>query len=266
MKCPSCGQDTEKGKFCMNCGAQLSNEEIAAAAAGDEASAPPVGEKAQSDGEENSDQSNSNEFVERLKSEATHFGNFFVRMIKSPTEATKSKSNELIPGIITMVIFSLLIALGTYLISRSIGSFFMEVSFVESFVIPLVQFLILFAVVAGLSFGGTKITGYALSFTDVVAKTGAYSIPFLALSLVGGLLSSLGLASAGALVVLGLLGIILMIPTFIILEEPGSGFDRIYVLIGIYIISFFVAGIFIQDIVGLLLGGMMDSILGGFGF
>lgn len=266
MLCPSCGQDTEKGKFCMNCGAQLENEEIAAAAVGDEAPAAPVSGNDQPGEAGNSEQSKSNEFVERLKSESAHFGNFFVRMIKSPSEASKSRSHELIPGIITLVIFSLLIALGTYLIARSIGSFFVETSFVDSFVIPLVQFLILFAVVAGLSFAGTKMTGYALSFTDVAAKTGAYSIPFLALSLVGALLSSLGLTSAGALVALGLLGIILIIPTFIILEQPGTGFDRIYVLLGIYIISFFVAGLLVQDILGLLLGGVLDSILGGFGF
>jgi hypothetical protein len=159
-----------------------------------------------------------------------------------------------------MVIFSLLIALGTYLVARSLGSFFVEISFVDSFILPLIQFLILFTVISGLTFGGAKLTGYSLSFTDVLAKVGAYSIPFLTLSVVGALLGSLGLTAAGSLVALGLVGIILMIPTFIILESPANGFDRVYVLLGIYIIAFFVASLLVQDIIGVFMGSMMDSI------
>ncbi|MFA1819411.1 hypothetical protein ACDX78_04260 [Virgibacillus oceani] len=269
MVCSNCEQETGEGKFCANCGAQLQNEESAAtsdAAVHADAPAEPGGEDVQLEKEDNSEQSQSNEFVEKIKNEAANFGNFLIRMLKSPSEATKSRSNELIPGIITMVIFSLLIALGTYMIARSLGSFFVEISFVDSFVVPLVQSLILFAVVSVLTFGGTKLTGYALSFTDVVAKAGAYSIPFLALSLLGGLLASLGLTTAGALVVLGLLGIILMIPTFVILEKTANGFDRMYVLLGIYIVSFFIASFLIQDIIGIFMGSMLDNIIGGFGF
>jgi len=269
MLCPNCGQEIEKGKFCTNCGAQLQDEESAAAADEPVIAEEPVNqavENEQPEQEESQDQNEPNEFVERLKSESAHFGSYFVRMLKSPSEAAKSKSNELIPGIITMVIFSLLIALGTYLMARSLGSVFVEISFVDSFILPLVQFLILFAAIAGLTFGGTKLTGYSLSITDVLAKVGAYSVPFLVLSVAGALLGSLGLTVAGSLVVLGLLGIILMIPTFIILESQANGIDRIYVLLGIYIIAFFISSLLIQDIMGTFMGSIMDSMLGGFGF
>src|SRR5690625_1107716 len=118
MLCPNCGQETEKGKFCANCGAQLQDDESAATsseAVTAEGAVKPVVENEEPQQDENQEESQPNEFVERLKSESAHFGSYFLQMLKSPSAATKSKSNKLIPGIITIVIFSLLIALGTYL-------------------------------------------------------------------------------------------------------------------------------------------------------
>lgn len=304
MICPNCGQETEPGKLCTNCGAPLPEEEVATATTQHANTAPntadvqtqaPASGTAENEQPLNSVQNNvpnqaqdytpdqaaatqdqsqnqpqepaqPNEFVETLKRESANFGQFFLKMLKGPDEAKKINHTNMIPAIITMVIFSLFIALGSYLVSKQIGSMslFSEVSFVDSFLIPLIQFIILFAVMIALVFGGAKMAAQSLTFKDAIGKFGAYTVPFLVLAIVGSLLTLIGLSVAGGLVVIGLLGPILIVPTFILLEKPTNGFDRIYVLMGIFIVALFVSGFLIQSVLSAFTGSMMGDIMGGF--
>lgn len=258
MICPGCGQHNEQAKFCANCGVQLSAEQQAA-------TADPTGNTVTPNppGMGNEQQVNKeNDFVKTVKKESANFGQFFLKLLKGPDNATKMNSTNMTPAIITMVIFSLLIALGTYLAGRQV-SFIVQYSFLDSFVIPLLQFLILFAVVIGLTFAGTRMAMQSLSFTDVIAKVGAYTVPFLVLTIVGSLLTLVQLTFLAPLVLIGLIGPILIVPTLIILEKPANRYDRIYILLGIYVVSLFVCGFLIQNIMNIFLGGMMDGIMGG---
>ncbi|PAV30639.1 hypothetical protein CIL05_05935 [Virgibacillus profundi] len=256
MHCPNCGQQTEPGKFCTSCGAQLAQEETAAAS-------DPTGNAKQADlsqmesSQDGASQTEQNPAMENLKKEASNFGNYFIRLLKGPDEGQKMTGNELISGIITMVIFSLLISLGGYLIANQMP--FANISFLDGFIIPFLQFIILFAVLTALTFGGNKLAAQSLTFKDVVAKFGAYTVPFLVLAVIGALLGLIGLSFAGTIIILGLIGPILIVPTFIILEQPANGFDRIYVLLGIYIISIFISGFLIESMMGMFMGGIFDS-------
>lgn len=264
MQCPNCGQQTEPGKFCTNCGAQLSGEETAAASDPinnvGQGATPPI-DNSQA---ETTQGKSANETAAKLKKEASDFWRFFLKLLKEPSAAQKCDSKSLIPGIITMVIFSLFIALGTYLAARQISSFFMSVSFVDSFLIPFVQFMVLFAVLAALTFAGAKLAAQNLSFTSVISKFGAYSIPFLVLAVLGFLLSLISLPFSGTIVILSLIGPILLIPVFIIMEQPAKGFDRIFIILGVSLVSLIVSGFLVQNVVGMFLGGMVDSIFSGF--
>ncbi|WP_042220426.1 zinc ribbon domain-containing protein [Oceanobacillus manasiensis] len=266
MICPNCGQQTEEGKFCTNCGAPLPVENNAATQ--EPVNTDPTIEQESNVGEpsqplssgQQQNQSQPNDVMETVKRESSQFGSFFVKLLKNPSEGKNIASSHLIPGIITIVIFSLLISLGTYIITSSIGSYFMEVSFVDSFLIPLIQFLILFGIIAAISFAGVKIGGQSLSFTDVVAKTGAYSVPFLVLTVLGSLLALVELPLSGTIILIGLIGPILLVPTLILLERPAPAFDRIYLLIGIYFVTLLASGYLLANIVDVFLGGMMSSI------
>ena len=300
MICPNCGQETDPEKLCTSCGAPLPEDEsravdpntadvqMQASVTAGNAESEQFVNAAQNTGEvqredvqnhtselastqentqdQTQESAKPNEFVETLKRESSHFGHFFWDMLKGPDEAKKTNHTSMTPAIITMVIFSILIALGSYLIANQIVSIWGGVSFVDSFLIPFIQFIILFAVVIALVFGGAKMAAQSLSFTDVIAKVGAYTVPFLVLTIVGSLLTLIGLSVAGVLVILGLLGPILIIPTLILLEQPANGFDRIYVLIGIYVVSLLISGMLVQSILSTFLGGITDSIMGGFGF
>lgn len=253
MHCPNCGQETDEGRFCTNCGAQLPNEEYAAAAD------PMINIKPQP--QQTGQVQQSNEAIEKLKTAGSNFGHFFTTLLKSPSEARKANSNDLISGVTTIVIFSLLIALGYYLSLRSLSTGFFggpSMSFFDSFVLPLIEFIILFGIVAALTFAGAKFSVEAFSFTDVLAKYGGYLVPFLLLYAVGFLLALIGLASLSALIILiSLLGPLLIVPTLILHEQPAKGFDRIYVLLAIYIIALLVFGFFIRT--------FAESIMSGFG-
>ncbi|SDR05308.1 zinc ribbon domain-containing protein [Virgibacillus salinus] len=246
MQCPSCGQQTAEGKFCTNCGAQLvkDNQYESVAAV----STTP------------STNQNPNETVEKLKTTGSNFGHFFVTLVKNPSEAKKANGSDMSSGIITFVLFSLLIALSYHLILSTIQmGFFMQITFWDSFILPFIIFNILYVLIAGLTFAGTKLSVQAVTFPDVIAKYGAYLVPFLLLYTAGILFWLIGLSSiAGMLLLLSILSTLLIAPTFILVEQTPNGFDRIYVLIGLHIIILLVFGFFIQSFMNSMLGNFMN--------
>ncbi|SEQ76335.1 hypothetical protein SAMN05216232_3288 [Virgibacillus subterraneus] len=246
MQCPSCGQQTAEGKFCTNCGAQLvkDNQYESVAAV----STTP------------STNQNPNETVEKLKTTGSNFGHFFVTLVKNPSEAKKANGSDMSSGIITFVLFSLLIALSYHLILSTIQmGFFMQITFWDSFILPFIIFNILYVLIAGLTFAGTKLSVQAVTFPDVIAKYGAYLVPFLLLYTAGILFWLIGLPSiAGMLLLLSILSTLLIAPTFILVEQTPNGFDRIYVLIGLHIIILLVFGFFIQSFMNSMLGNFMN--------
>ncbi|MCC2252596.1 hypothetical protein JUJ52_21950 [Virgibacillus sp. AGTR] len=260
MLCPSCGQETEKGKFCTNCGALLADEPAASAEPEENKEQEIHHEQAHS----GASQKKENDFTATVKKESANFGAFFMRLIKAPSKAKNITDHELVPGVITMVLFSVLIALGTYLVMMQIGSMFMTVNFLDGFILPLLQFLVLFVIVSGLTFAASKLTAQSLTIYDVLAKTGAYTVPYMFIYVLGILLSLINLPFAGTFFFVSLLGPILFIPTLILLEKPAKGYDRIYVLIGLYLVSFILSGLLLQNVVGTFFGGFMDSIFSGF--
>ncbi|MEN1968410.1 DUF6574 domain-containing protein [Lentibacillus sp. N15] len=276
MHCPQCGQETEEGKFCTNCGAQLPSAEPAAAKDQDPAvhattvNHQPVTANAQTQ------QVNQNEAVEKVKTAGTNFGHFFLTLLKKPSEARNANSNDLISGIITMVIFSLLLALGLHLsvsaLTDSIpGDLFgdfggSDMSFFDSFVLPLVEFILLFLIVSALTFAGTKLATNAFTFTDVLGKYGAYQVPFLLLYAVGFLFALIGLTSLSAfLIMISILGTLMVVPTLILMEQHGNGFDRVYSLLAIYFISLLVFGFFMQSFIETLISSLFGSVFDQFG-
>lgn len=256
MQCPTCGQQTAEGKFCTNCGGQLAGHVSYGTAT--DPNTPPI--------QEEHDTQKPNETVERLKTTGSNFGHFLVTLVKNPSEAKKANKSDMSSGIITFALFSLLIALSYHLILRSFTmGFFMEITFFDSFILPFVIFAILFLVIAGLTFSGAKLSVQAVTFQDVLAKYGAYLIPFILLYAAGLLFSLIGLSSlSGLLILISMLGALLIAPTFILFEQPPNGFDRIYVLISLYIIILLLFGFFVQSFLDSVLGKFIEMIFSNF--
>lgn len=268
MVCPNCGQEITEGKFCTNCGTQLSDDEVAVTS---ELSPSPLQQHPTSD---QTGQETQNELVEKLKNVGANFGHFFITLVKRPSDAKNANSNDFISGIISLVIYALLLALGTYLVFRAtigqvggMGGMMdgPELSFSDTFLLPLFEFIILLLVVTGLTFAVAKLSVQTLNFTDVLGKYGAYLIPFLLLYVVGFLVGLMGIPMlAGSLILISLLGALMIAPTFILLEQPAEGFDRIYLLLALYFVAFLICFFLMQSFAQTLIGSMMGGIMGGF--
>ena len=254
MICPSCKEETESGKFCTNCGASLTHEEAAATSDPNPNLTSEViaAEPKQPATTENQ---STNEALEKGKQVAGNFGNFFLTLLKNPSHAKKIDGKEWISGTITIAIFILLFSLSTFI---TLNSSYFGTTFVEGFLAPFLRLLILFAVVIALIFGGLKVAAHKATITATTAKVGAYLVPFLTIAILGVLLAFIGLPFAGTLILISLVAPILLIPTFIMLEQPVNGFDSIYVLIGIYIVGMLIAGYLIQQMIFAFLGGLTD--------
>lgn len=245
--CPNCKQETEPGKFCTNCGAQLPTEEIAASS---DPAATPLASEGSASAAPGETPAKPNAAVETAKEAAANFGGFFMELLKKPSTARNVKENEWISGIITVALLSLLFSLGTYL---SLSSSYFSPSFTDAFLIPFLQILLFFAISIAVTYGGAKLASKPGSIQEMAAKTGAFLVPFLALSVIAVLLLLVELTMLGGLfITISLLAPIVLIPSYILLDKPGEGFDSIYILIGVYavnlIVFFYLASSKVQSI------------------
>ncbi|MFD2044330.1 hypothetical protein ACFSTA_10590 [Ornithinibacillus salinisoli] len=262
MHCTNCGQETETGKFCTNCGTPLANEETAAAT--DSTASDTQQPVSQQD---STDQEQTNETVGKIKAAGANFGHFFMTLLKSPSAAKKANSNDLISAIITIVLFSLLIALAVYFMIQSVSGYFMDASFLEHFLVPLLSFAVMFGVVATLTFAGFKLSKLESSFTEVLAKYGAYLVPFMTLLVVGAILALIKLPTLpGAILLISILGPILLAPTFIFFDQKEGSVDRIFVIFGVSVVSLVVFYLVVGSLIESVLGAMFGGLFGGFGF
>ncbi|HLS07453.1 zinc ribbon domain-containing protein [Lentibacillus sp.] len=259
MQCPSCGQYSEEGKFCTNCGAQLIQEQENVKS-GDEASATGYSEQ------DYETTNSSNELMEKLKNSAIDFGHFFITLVKTPSEAKKANRSDSISGVVAIILFALLLSVSYHFVLNAIpAGFFSNVSFIDSFILPLVTIALLEFLIAGLTFAGAKLSAQAVTFPGIIAKYGAYLMPFGLLYAAGLILSLIELSAlAGILILISILGLLLLAPTFILLEQKTDGFDRIYVLLGLYIIVILAFAFFTQSFLSSILGNMMDTMFRGF--
>lgn len=245
MICQNCKQETEEGKFCTNCGAELAVDHSAATV---EATTEPTVEtetsettapvQAEQAGQE------TNEYAEKLKGISADFGQFFITLLKKPTEARNADQNALVSSIIVMAIFSILVALERYItVSNYSSDYFGSASFTDDFLIPLLKYIILFALIPVITFAASKLSAQEVSLPVIIAKYGSYLVPFLLLYVIGIIFSLIKLGFPFTVVsTISILGPVLIIPTLIILEKPVKVFDRIYVLIALSIVSYIIYG------------------------
>ncbi|HEX6594146.1 MAG TPA: hypothetical protein VF095_06120 [Bacillota bacterium] len=288
MLCLNCEQQTEEGKFCTKCGAKLNQEEIAAAKDFieekelnqrqpiDQAQQQPVTQSPLTDPKtaeqpkpvqasvsaNQHEQLNQppalktrNETVEKIKETGINFVNFFVPLLKRPSIAKNVRAEDTPSGIITLITFSLMIALGAYSTLRSLDMFFYELTFIDNFLLPFLTFLVLLVAMATITFFGVKFTSRRGDFATISTKYSAYTVPFMLAYVVGLLLHLMKFTTASQLLILiSMSGITLAIPTFILFEKSENGFDRVYVLIGIYIANFILLGFLGESIFNPMLG------------
>jgi hypothetical protein len=289
MKCQHCGHESESGKFCSNCGTLLDasfedQETIDPNAivleqkaeidsqpenvndqkeAGESQEPLPIPSTSNTESAKDQEKQTENkaDFTDQFASVFTNFGHFFLTLVKKPSEARKANEKDIFSALITILAFSLIVALTLFLPHAFIARrtwFIPGPSVFYEFIMPLFLFIILLGGVASLTYVAAKITKVEHTYLDVIGKFGAYLLPYVLLYLVGALLSIGHMPFLPAILFsISIFGPIFVIPVCILFEKEATGLDRIYTLLGQYFVTF----LFIYLIANSLVGGIMRDML-----
>src|SRR5699024_10630496 len=67
-------------------------------------------------------------------------------------------------------------------------------------------------------------------------------------------------SAAALFILISMLGVIFAIPTFILFERHENGFDRVYVLIGIYIVGLLIFGLLGESVLNMMSGHIFSDL------
>ncbi|MGF7534239.1 zinc ribbon domain-containing protein [Bacillus mexicanus] len=211
MYCPQCGHQIDGGKFCEKCGSPLPAQSGQQQAAQTGAAA---------------------------KQAAKQFGSFVLAVLKRPYQECKTTGGEqLISGIITLVLFSLLTPLMFYILFSD-GP--VSVSFTAVFLEPTIYFALFLFGLHALVFFALKIAGNQVSFKDSFSRFGAFLIPFTAILIIALLFFLLHSDICFIILAVGLIGAFFAIPPAMLSSYQHSykgKIDVIYSTIVIYLIT-----------------------------
>ena len=239
MHCTICDEYIEEGKFCPNCGSAL-QEEAAAITDQTLSSTPPARENNQQEQVGTA----TNQRAYRSTDPKVSFDiitDYYKKLIKKPHTAIEKTKNDIIPGIISLIIFSLLVGADSYYSMKELSSGFISPSFTSDFLLSFLRFGLILTFVAVITFTALKLTANELPFKDVFAKYTAFLVPFLLLFSAGFILELISLPTIpGSLISISLRAPLLVIPAIIILHSKKKKIDLIYLLVGIYAVAYIV--------------------------
>ncbi|SEQ63415.1 hypothetical protein [Piscibacillus halophilus] len=230
--CNHCQHQQDGGNFCENCGNSFteqvhnSDEEVAATT---------------------STNTTKGSQAENVKYHLKNYMDYFVTILKNPNVSLKQPDSSFINGIMTLIILSIAVSLGSYFLLNGIykqafGSFMAESSlpFFEVFFRFLItSILILLAGLASLTiifkFGKVELT-----FKRILAQYGALSVPFTAISvltILSGLIGAVGLTTTLLLAsISAFIAIAPILLSFHHLSKNNSN-QYVYLTLGSYFIT-----------------------------
>lgn len=229
MFCGNCGHALEPGAgFCPNCGAAVETNTTTSTNA------------AFTGGEASGAAQVPNVHLEKAKHISKGFFSFFMEHIKAPVRHgfTVDKANWL-NGLITQIIFIVLAALSTAIVSNSFTSYFgVRVSFMDSFVKPLLYMAIVLAIIIGIIYLVAKMMKSDANILDVVARFGTFMLipaAFMTAGFVFGVLrlySLVGIMSLGYMLSL-LIAVVLTVYSYG--KDRAGGIDTYYAILIAYL-------------------------------
>lgn len=264
MICKNCNQETEAGKFCTQCGAPLETEQTEEQAATEEPvvqqqeqTPPPVQQVQPAQQQQQPQQGQQVDIAAKTKQVGSNFGTFFLNALKKPSSTKDVTGAQYISGIIMIVAFTLVISIEhfTYLKREYSAEFF------DDLAVPFLKYVLLFAIIIGLIFGAVRVAAQNVTIQDVLAKYGAYLVPFLllfAVSIIFDIIDMTGLPFS-TVGFIAMIGPVLLIPVFILAEKTVKGFDFIYTAVVLVLFSY-IAYIYINNSVNDISDNILDNL------
>ncbi|NMO97904.1 zinc ribbon domain-containing protein [Paenibacillus lemnae] len=185
--------------------------------------------------------SQTNAYLESAKKNSKMYFQYFVNVLKNPLAAAqRTGSEQLINGIITMVIFALLIPLMTYLSLGEARDYLDRYGspFVDVVLKPWLWLMLLLGLTAVYTTGAVKLaTNTKVDIKEIFARFGTLLVPFIAIVIVGFLLAFMEIGLGGNLLAIGVIGAFFTIPVLIAVDYkrvPGAKLDTLYAILLIY--------------------------------
>ncbi|CAM4464320.1 zinc ribbon domain-containing protein [Paenibacillus tarimensis] len=244
MQCSNCGHAGEGGNFCEKCGTKLAPGDSAAAETAAASAAPIMTNVNQggqggpgSTGPSVTDQLNP--YLQKAKSGSKMYLNYFLNTLKNPYAVGRQMGGEqFLNGIITIVLYAVLIPLMFYVLT--LGERF-QPSFGNMVIKPAITYAVLMLLVATYCFAAVRLAKSPAGFKEVVARFGAFLVPFVALLIIALVFAAMKSSLLGIFLLLGFVGAIFTVPAFVVNSfnhSPGSGLDAIYGTVLTYVATF----------------------------
>ncbi|MGE6256765.1 zinc ribbon domain-containing protein [Heyndrickxia sporothermodurans] len=265
MKCFNCQHENNRGRFCENCGTKLisgQEEEIAATFEMDNRT------------------SQTNTYSVTAKKMSKQYFSYFTQVLKQPyARSSTVGSDHFLNGIITIILYSLFIPFMFYFVFKGVLSdvnrfgidFFgssvnIKPPFTDLVIKPFFAYLIFIILVITFTFVAIKLGRMNVSYKEVMARFGAFLIPFVSLLAIGLIISMLKIKFFLFFFLLGFVGSIFLIPPLVIAsyrKDTKLGLDVIYGSLFIYVLSFISISI-MEDILFAALKSAFSGLFGGY--
>lgn len=259
MQCNSCGQNNPEGsKFCVKCGVSLQTP--ADAEAGQAFLNLGTGQPGQQGGP-----SEPNPQLQQIKQVSSQYWKHFVQVLKQPTRIGETTNDShMVNGIITMVLFSLMLPLIVYFtLKNTVGGFgfrLMHISFGDIVLRPLIFLFLVTMMVNTLIFYALKLGNVVVSYREVIGRFGAYMIPSTAIMTFGVLLSLLKVNGdfLGWVVLAGIFSWMLAVSATIYSyrNRYKDGLDPFYGILGTFAGSLLLLYLFGDNLLSVFFDGM----------
>lgn len=246
--CQNCKHEQETGKFCEACGQPIpaATEDSQEAAAGMEAglgrqegNRTGSAETHRAVPTQTQESMESNQQTGNTENVLIQYWNYFLTLLKNPTNAFQKDGNHFIYGLITIGLYSLLFSLSIYFLANSLfksisGGFLGEgTSLPFSITFRLLVIIVVILAIAFFSaFAVIKMAKNTGTFQAILSQFGGLLVPFTvlhAIGLLGGLIGSIQLTMIPILI--ALMFSISYVPVLLVYEKVASlhsGGQRVY--------------------------------------
>lgn len=245
MKCPNCQQENEAGRFCVHCGSSLEqsrNDEVSAVLE-KEMNTPYVQPQivqpiAQNNGQQ------PNAYLQNAKHISQSYFSYFSEILKKPYAMAKQVGTEqLLNGIISIILYALILPLVTYLFIKmnNLDTYIIS-PFLNIVIRPMIGYAVFAVLVGTFTYAALKLNKVTVSYKEIISKLGAWLVPFTAILVIAGLLALLKFEIFILFLIIGFFGLIFTVPVFLILnykqDNTVGGLDTIYSILLTYAATF----------------------------
>ncbi|GIP29784.1 hypothetical protein J23TS9_49140 [Paenibacillus sp. J23TS9] len=241
--CPKCHHANDYGNFCEECGTRLLDGEASARTESAPASEGPVypvygGHAPGSAGQPSTGQA----YLQNAKHVSKLYFSYFADVMKKPFAYAQNTGREqFVNGLITIMIFSLIIPLMIYLGFHDYAEFIGRGAFLTIVLKPFVGYVVFMMLLVTYTFLAVKFSKVNASYQDVAGRFGALLVPFTCSFLLSFVLTLLDAKIFVYFLLIGFIGSLFTVPALVIssyTKENRTGLDTVYGTILTYVLTF----------------------------